>query len=395
MANVLIGVTGSIAGYKIIELAHILKKNGHDVKIILTKEAQKFVTKLSFAAFGVEVFSDENNLDDHKSIMQHIDLARWPDIIIIAPLSANTLSKISMGFADNLLTSTILATTKPVYLVPAMNMFMWQNPIIQNHTKNLRSYGYAFWGPDNGVQACGDIGNGRMIEPQEIYANIQHHLLIKTKIFQNKKVVITAGSTLEEIDPVRYISNHSSGKMGYAIARAFASLGADVTLISGNSNLSSPTSITNTIKVQSADDMLIASLTACDAADIFIGCAAVCDYKALKIEAQKIKKTNNEHLTIECTKNPDIIATIKNKYPELFVVGFAAETTNLIEYAKAKVKTKNLDLIIANDVSNSRVFGSDENKVIVIDKDLSIVKEIMGDKNIIAHDIAEIIFDYL
>ena len=386
MANILLGVTGSIAAYKIIELTHGLKKSGHQVKIILTKDALQFVTPLSFSAFNADVYIDEINPYLGGSVMQHINLARWPDIIVICPLSANTCSKIVAGFADNLLTSTILATTKPVYMVPAMNMYMWQNLIVRKNFAKLQQVGYTVWGPDSGLQACGDNGDGRMIEADEIAANITHALLCTAnKALINKKVVITAGATLEAIDPVRYLSNHSSGKMGYALARAFAAYGAEVILVSGNSNLAAPNSVTRLLRVSSCQEMLEASLNSCVNADIFIGCAAVSDYTIQNYSQHKIKKQSS--MQLELVKNPDIIANIKLKFPHLYVIGFAAETQKLHEYAKQKISTKNLDMIVANDVSGDLVFGKDANQVILIDKALNMTEALSGSKDYIAHEI--------
>ncbi len=385
MAKILIGITSSIAAYKTIELCHLLKKGGHSVKVILTKDANNFVTPISLASFDAEVFNGNKYTD--KDVLSHINLARWPDLILIAPLSANTLAKLAGGFADNLLTATILATLKPVYLVPAMNKNMWQNKITQFNIQKLQEYGYKFWGPASGLQACGDNGEGRMIEATEILENINHTLLCDQELFSGKNVVITAGATIEAIDPVRYLSNHSSGKMGYALARAFASHGANVYLISGTTNLDIPNNIKKFIPVTTALEMLNSCIDNITNADIFIGCAAVSDYKINNFTDQKIKKQDTHSLNL--VKNPDIIANVKEKNPQLFVVGFAAETQNIVEYAINKIKTKNLDLIVANDVSNNKVFGHDDNEVIIIDKSLNITITMRANKNIIAHQIIE------
>ncbi len=385
LAKILIGITGSIAAYKTIELCHLLKKEGHSVKVILTNDASNFITPISLASFDAEVFYGNEYTD--KDVLSHINLARWPDIIVIAPLSANTLAKLAGGFADNLLTSTILATLKPVYLVPAMNKNMWQNKITQFNIQKLHEFGYKFWGPDSGLQACGDIGEGRMISANEIMDNITHSILNKAQLLISKNIVITAGATIEAIDPVRYISNHSSGKMGYALARALSSHGANVCLISGVTDLNTPNNITKFVQVTTSNEMLDECLDNIKNADIFIGCAAVCDYKIQDYSHQKLKKQDNISLTL--TKNLDIITIIKEKKPQLFVVGFAAETDNVLEYAINKIKTKNLDLIIANDVSNNKVFGHDDNEVIIINKSLNVTTTMRANKNIIAHQIIE------
>ena len=383
LANILIGITGSIAAYKTIELCHLLKKSGHSVKVIITKDALNFITPISLASFDAEVFHGDEYTA--KDALTHINLARWPDLIIIAPLSANTLAKIAGGFADNLLTSTILATTKPVYLVPAMNKNMWQNKITQVNIKKLQYFGYQFWGPGSGLQACGDIGEGRMIEPSEIIQNITHSILCEKQLLLGKNVVITAGATIESIDPVRYITNHSSGKMGYAIARALAIHGANVCLISGATNLDIPNNITKFVGVKSSSEMLDACFDNINDADIFIGCAAICDYKVDYLSPQKLKK--QDKISLNFSKNPDIIGSIKEKNPDIFVVGFAAETENLHEFATNKIKTKNLDLIVANDVSNNKVFGHDNSEVIIIDKLFKVISTLKANKNIIAHEI--------
>ncbi len=385
MANILIGITGSIAAYKTIELCHLLKKSAHSVKVIITKDALNFVTPISLASFDAEVFHGDEYTA--KDALSHINLARWPDLIIIAPLSANTLAKIAGGFADNLLTSTILATLKPVVLVPAMNKHMWHNKITQSNIKKLQELGYKLWGPDSGLQACGDIGDGRMISPTEIMENITHTILCDTQLLIGKNVMITSGATMEAIDPVRYISNHSSGKMGYALARALACHGANVCLVSGITNLETPNNITKFIQVKSSNEMLNACLDNINNVDIFIGCAAVCDYMVDDYSLQKLKKQAT--LSLNLIKNPDIIATIKEKNPNLFVVGFAAETNNVLEYAVKKIKTKNLDLIVANNVSNNKVFGHEDNEVTIIDKALNITTTKRANKHVIAHQIIE------
>lgn len=387
MANILIGITGSIAAYKTIELCHLLKKLGHSVKVIITKDALNFVTPISIASFDAEVFYSNEYAD--KEALSHINLARWPDLIVIAPLSANTLAKVANGFADNLLTSTVLATLKPIFLVPAMNKNMWQNKITQFNIKKLKEFGYKFWGPDSGLQACGDLGDGRMISPSEIMENITHILLCEQQLLIGKNVVITAGATMESIDPVRYISNHSSGKMGYALARALSCHGANVCLVSGITNLVAPNNIVKFVQVKSSSEMLNACLENVNNIDIFIGCAAVCDYKVEDFSLQKLKK--QDKLNLSLTKNEDIIATIKERNPDIFVVGFAAETKNVLEYAINKIKTKNLDLIVANDVSNNKVFGKNDNEVIIIDKSLNVTKSPLTSKNIIAHQIIKLI----
>lgn len=388
MAKILIGITGSIAAYKILELTHMLSKLEHEVKIMLSQEALNFVTPTSFTALGAEVYSDTYN---STQVMQHINLAKWPDIIVIAPLSANTLSKIAAGIGDNLITSTLLASRAPTYLVPAMNVNMWQNSIIQDNISKLKLHNYKFWGPSSGIQACGDIGAGRMIEADEILNKITHSLLAQGKSFKGLTVVITLGATKEAIDPVRYISNYSSGRMGLALAHACASSGATVHLIAGIVDVKLPNTLDKIISVSSAEEMFEASLEAAKDADIFIACAAVADYKVANYSNEKIKKHNASNISLTLIKNPDIVARIKSEYPNLYVIGFAAETNSLIEYATSKLKSKGLDLIVANDVSNGRVFASENNEVIVIDKQLTQTLISQANKNIIAHKILEVV----
>mgnify|MGYP000125420127 CR=1 FL=1 len=390
MANILIGISGSIAAYKIIELTHKLKQDNHQVKIILTKDATMFITTQALTAFGAQVYGDDNN----SLVMEHIDLARWPDMVIIAPLSANTMAKLANGLADNLLTTTVLASRCPIYLAPAMNMHMWQNPITQNNIDKLKSYGFTFWGPDKGLQACGDNGEGRMLEPSEILANINHSILAHNKLFTGKNIVITAGATLEPIDSVRYLSNHSSGKMGYALARAFASNGAQVTLISAPTDLVRPNNITQMVDVTTTEDMLQRCLQASATADIFISCAAVSDYKIANYSTQKIKKSTAT-LNLELVQTPDIITQVKSRYPSLFVIGFAAETNDVIEYAKQKLVKKNLDMIIANDVSNGKIFNQPDTNIVIIDKTLAIIENFAGTKDAAAHKIVNIVHQQL
>lgn len=445
MAKILLGVTGSIAAYKSIELVHLLKKSGHVVKVVLTIDGQNFVTKTTLMALGADVYTDikSNQEISNKEIMQHINLAKWPDLVVIAPISANTISKIAYGLGDNLLTATILASNAPVYLVPAMNMYMWHNSIIQQNINKLKEHDYRFLGPDVGIQACGDEGEGRMLEAKEVATLITHAILAtnnndeetslnngsnKTDSFMPKnfvslmrnkynkscaglKVVITTGATIESIDPVRYISNHSSGKMGVALAYAFNSCGATVRLIAGVVDIELPNTLASVVRANSTEEMFLAVQEACKDADIFISCAAVTDYKATEYREQKIKKSainldddSSRNVTskdncsgdmmLNLTKTIDIVATIKKNQPNLFVAGFAAETDNLIEYAKAKLIEKKINMIIANDVSNNKVFGNDETEVIIIDKAFNSLPLKPNSKNVIAHEIRKIISQY-
>lgn len=396
MAKILLGMTGSIAAYKTLELIRILKKDGHDVKVILTSSALKFVTKTSILAFGCDAYTDEDCYFSPHDIMQHINLAKWPDLVIIVPLSANTISKISGGMANNLLTATILATTAKILLVPAMNMEMWNNSILQENVVKLKNHDYELLGPILGFQACGDNGLGRMLEPDEIFKYIIHYDLSRQLSndlnLENLNVVITLGRTVEDIDPVRFISNHSSGKMGLELAYALSVYGANVTIIAGNINVNLPNTI-KIIKVTTTDEMYDASSKLAANTDVFISCAAVVDYKIDNYHNNKIKKSTTTDLSLRLIKNIDIIKTLKENFPQLFVVGFAAETNNCLEYAKNKLITKNLDMVIANDVSNNQVFGSDTTKVVILTANNSSTITATEKKSIIAHYIIIAIFN--
>ncbi len=369
MAKILIGISGSIAAYKVIGLTHTLIKEGHEVKIILTANALNFVTKASFTAFGVQIYTDELSYNDTKEVMQHIILAKWPDIILVVPSGANVIAKIANGIADNLLTSTIIASTAPIFIIPAMNKYMWSNWAVQENVKKLIKNNVNFWGPSFGLQACGDDGLGRMLEIDEILSKINQYIELNQSALKGKKIVITAGATKEAIDPVRFISNNSSGKMGYAITQAGVNLGAEIVLISGVVTMNKISGI-KIINVETADEMLKASYEECIDANIFISCAAICDYKISNVSSQKIKKVDNvsNKIILELELVPDIIKSVKEKYPNIYAVGFAAETNNLLEYAKEKLIKKNLDLIIANDVSNGKVFNSDYSEAYILDK---------------------------
>jgi phosphopantothenoylcysteine decarboxylase/phosphopantothenate--cysteine ligase len=365
--KVIIGITGGISAYKIPNLIRLLKKEEADVHVIMTKNAEEFVTKTT-----LQTLSQNNVLTDtftNSSSVQHIDIIKNADLLIIAPATANTIAKINAGICDNLLTTTTLAASCPIFLVPAMNKNMWLNPITQENVKRLSSLGFNFIGPASGFQACGDEGIGRMVEIEDILTEI-NKFFNQSNILNGHKVVITAGPTVEPLDPVRYISNRSSGKMGYSLARVASKLGANVTLISGPTNLSNPEN-TKVIRIDTAQKMLDECEKNIDDCTLFIACAAVADFRAVKIEENKIKKKDDcNEMTINLTKNPDILKTISNskKRPKI-VVGFAAETTNIEEYAIKKLKSKNCDYIVANNVSKNAIgFNSDDNEVVIYSK---------------------------
>lgn len=363
--KILLAITGSIAAYKSLELIRELQRQQAKVKVVLTLSATAFITPLSVQALTGEPPFLHCIDADQEAAMGHIELARWADLFLIAPASANTLAKLAHGLADDLLTTLYLATHAPVFIAPAMNTHMWQHAATQENCQHLSQRdNVRFLGPEQGVQACGDVGPGRLIEPLSLISALAEYF---QPVYSQQHVVITAGPTQEPIDPVRYLSNHSSGKMGYALAHAASQMGMRVTLISGPTTLQPPP-VVRTIKVTTAKEMLDAVLAQIDDCDIFIGCAAVADYAPKLISQQKIKKDTSS-LTLELIQNPDILHTIAHhaKRPAL-VVGFAAETTNLLEHAGQKLKAKNLDMIIANDVSDDQVFGQDENQVAILFK---------------------------
>ena len=361
--RILLGVTGGIAAYKSAELIRRLQDAGAEVRVILTAGGAQFITPLTLQALSGNPVHQDLLDPEAEAAMGHIELARWTDLLLIAPASADFIARLTLGRADDLLSTTCLATTAPIAIAPAMNQAMWRSESTQKNLSDLVQRKINIFGPSEGIQACGDVGPGRMLEACEL-AKLSANLF-QTGQLSGKKVVITAGPTREAIDPVRYISNHSSGKMGFALAEAACEAGARVTLISGPVHLATPERITR-IDVVSANDMYTASMEQGKNADIFIATAAVADYRPSKPELEKIKKSD-DFVAIHLTKNPDIVAKIAQLKPKPFTVGFAAETHNLIEHAEKKITTKNLDMIIANDVSRKDIgFNSDDNAVTAI-----------------------------
>lgn len=409
MTNIVLAITGGIAAYKSAVFARLLIKSGFDVRVIMTQGAQAFITPLTLQALTGNPVHLSLLDEAAEAGMGHIELAKWADLVIIAPASANTIARLTMGMADDLLATVCLATTAPVLIAPAMNQQMWSHPAVSLNVQTLTDLNYHIIPPESGIQACGDVGAGRLPEPESLLAQTQLFIAQSStpQSLAEKHVVITAGPTVEAIDPVRYLSNHSSGKMGFALAKACVAAGAEVTLIVGGKVLlPTPIGVTR-IDVLSADDMLNAA-TACvagthpaliandddhdhvhhhhhhehhhddcgcdhdhdfaadqfsqnKAADIFIATAAVADYRTRDAAPQKIKKTQDT-MTLELVKNPDILATISNANPDLFVVGFAAETQDVEHYAKKKLIDKDLDMIACNDVSRADIgFASDNN----------------------------------
>lgn len=359
--RILVGITGGIAAYKTIELIRHFKKANADVRVVLTPAAEAFVTPLTLQAISANAVSTSLLDPQAELAMGHIELAKWADLVVIAPASADFIARLRAGMANDLLSTLCLATASPILLAPAMNQQMFKQAITQENLAVLANRGVQMIGPNSGFQACGDVGAGRMSEPSELFQAVCDHFN-HIQDLKDISVTITAGPTREAIDPVRYISNHSSGKMGFAIAKAFAKRGATVNLIAGPVNLATPANVTR-IDVESAVEMEQQAVKFAQKSAIFIGCAAVADYRMAEVSTQKIKKTaDNNELMLKLVKNPDIIANVANLTENRpFTVGFAAETQDVASYAKDKLKRKNLDLICANDVSGGQVFGQDQN----------------------------------
>jgi len=384
--NILLCVTGGIAAYKAAEIIRLFKKDGADVRVIMTESAKEFITPLTLQAVSGNEIHDSLLDLKAESAMGHIELAKWADIILIAPCTAESMAKIVHGRADDLMGAVILASKASIYIAPAMNTTMWLDKGTQANYQTLLSRGINFIGPDEGEQACGDIGPGRLVEPDKIINLIKSHL--NKGPLSGKTVTITAGPTREQIDPVRYISNNSSGKMGYALAEAAVQEGAIVNLVSGPVVLAADKSI-NLFKINSASEMLEAVNTCMKSSDIFISCAAVADYKPSNYSDTKIKKENLDNLEINLEKNHDILSEVAEQFSSAYIVGFAAETSDVNSNAKKKLDSKNLNMIISNDVSDTSIgFDSDENEVHVItsnetifikkDKKIRIAREILN-----------------
>jgi len=363
--NLLLGVSGGIAAYKTPDLVRRLSERGFKVRVVMTPAAKQFVTPMALQAVTGEPVAMDLFDSEAEAGMGHIELARWAEVILIAPATANTLAKIVHGVADNLLLNVLLASKAPLVVAPAMNEKMWQAPATQRNLQALGERGIRVLGPASGEQACGDVGEGRMLEPLDIAQAMQAQWL-QARRLKNTKVVITAGPTVEPIDPVRYISNYSSGKMGYALAEAARELGADVHLVSGPVRLNPPGNVHHH-PVQTAQQMFDKVKALLADCDVFIGCAAVADYRPQQVAAQKIKKSDEE-MIIRLIPNPDILAWVARQSPKPLVVGFAAESEHVKAHAQAKLERKKLDLICANDISQPDIgFNSEQNKLILID----------------------------
>jgi phosphopantothenoylcysteine decarboxylase/phosphopantothenate--cysteine ligase len=364
--KVLLGIGGGIAAYKSADLIRRLKERGADVRVIMTQSAMEFITPLTIQALSGNPVASDLLDPAAEAAMGHIELARWADVVLLAPATANLIARINAGMANDLLTTTCLATSAPVIVCPAMNQQMYQNITTQENLANLARKGLIIWQPASGNQACGEVGPGRMQEPTAMAEQLVQFFGPKSLCSHN--VLITAGPTREAIDPVRYISNHSSGKMGYALAQAAAEMGAKVTLVSGPVNLATPPGVTR-IDVDSAQQMLEAVMGQVEQHDIFIGCAAVADYRIAAVADQKIKKSA-EQMQLALVRNPDILAAVAQHAIRPFTVGFAAETNDVEQYARGKLQRKKLDMIAANDVSIQGLgFNADSNALQVFWQD--------------------------
>ncbi len=385
--KILLGISGGIAAYKTPELVRRLKERGANVRVVMTDGAKAFITPLTLQAVSGNHVSDSLLDSQAELAMGHIELAKWADLIIIAPATADIIARIAAGMANDLLSTLCLATNAPIALAPAMNQQMWHAPATKANISKLTRWGFNIWGPGAGEQACGDVGLGRMLEVNELVELSSD--FFADKYLQGQHWVITAGPTREAIDPVRYISNHSSGKMGYAIAHAALRAGARVTLISGPVNIKAPIGC-QLIEIISANEMHQQALNQASDCTTFIACAAVADYRVADVSAEKIKKTNDK-MQLALVKNHDIVADVAQLAGKPFIVGFAAETQNVEHYARGKLVRKNLDLIAANDVAKSgQGFNSDDNALTVfsaIDK----IEIPLANKHIVAEKLVSLI----
>lgn len=368
--RILLGITGGIAAYKSAELVRFLRKAGAEVHVVMTPAACEFITPLTLQALSGNPVHTTMLDPKAEAGMGHIELAKWADAVLIAPASADFMARLAAGMGNDLLATLCLVTRAPIYLAPAMNQGMWLDSATQKNCEVLKERGFTLFGPDEGYQACGDVGPGRMLDPEVLMQHLAQ--CFESGLLAGKRVVITAGPTREAIDPVRYISNHSSGKMGFALAAAAVEAGASVTVIAGPVHLPTPDRVQR-MDVVTAREMHALALEQSDHCDLFIGCAAVADYRPETVAAAKLKKDPSQPdqtVEIKLVRNPDVVASVAAKAARPFVVGFAAETHGVISYAQDKLKRKNLDLIVANDVGDTSIgFNSDDNMVTVIGPD--------------------------
>ena len=385
MKNILLGVTGGIAAYKSANIVSMLKKKGYNVKVIMSENATKIITPLTLETLSKErVYVDMWDKTPHFEV-EHISLAEWADVVLIAPATYNIVGKVANGIADDMLSTVISATIKPVFFALAMNVNMYNNPILKENINKLKKYGYRFIDSDEGFLACNVNAKGRLKDEKEIVKIIEDYLQEEEldRILAGKTVLITAGRTEEAIDPVRYISNRSSGQMGYSLAIAARKLGAEVILVSGPTELSQPEGLKKFIKVRSAQEMYEATIKEFSQVDIAIACAAVADYKPKNYSTEKIKKKDGD-MTIVLDRNPDILFEMGKLKDKQFLVGFAAETENIIENAIGKLKRKNLDMIVANNASNMQ---KTTNQIRIIKSENSIKEIPEKEKSQLAFDI--------
>lgn len=369
--KIVLGVTGGIAAYKAPGICSLLRKRGAKVKVVMTKAATEFISPLTFRTMTDNlVYTDMFNDNPVVAEVDHIELAKWADIIVLAPASGNTIAKIAYGIADNLLTSMMLAYRCPVIIVPAMNTFMLNNPASRQNLQTLRNRGMVVLGTHTDLLACNDVGDGKMLEPHEIVDEIDTAL--RKKDLAGKKFLISAGPTIEAIDPVRYLTNHSSGKMGYELAREAYKRGAEVTLISGPTSLEPP-KVSKLINIKSTQDLFHSVEKNFDQTDVLIMAAAPADFRPKDRSLQKIKKTDKDQMILDLVPNPDIIKTMGQKKKGQILVGFAAESENELVYGQKKIQAKNLDMIVINNITAKDAgFKTDTNKVFIVDKNLKV-----------------------
>ena len=389
--NILLGISGGIAAYKCAELTRRLKDQGAVVRIVMTRSAKSFITPLTMQAVSGFAVADDLLDENAEAGMGHIELAKWADLILLAPATANLIARLRAGLADELLSTLCLASPSPIAVSPAMNMQMYQAQATQDNLAVLATREFLIWGPGEGLQACGDIGPGRMLEVDDLVSRVVDFFQNQEQLFAGINITITAGPTQEALDPVRYISNHSSGKMGFALAEMAQKMGANVSLITGPVSLATPAGVNRT-DIKSAEQMFQVSKECLSNCDIFIGCAAVADYRPETIAQQKMKKQLGvDDFTIKLVKNPDIIAHIANVENPPFCVGFAAETNGLEAYALDKLKHKNLQLIAANDVAKAgQGFNSEKNALTVFSASQTFAIT-LADKKAVAFQLLEII----
>jgi phosphopantothenoylcysteine decarboxylase / phosphopantothenate---cysteine ligase len=392
--NILLCVTGGIAAYKAAALTSQLTQRGANVKVIMSEGACQFITPLTFQALSrnevyVDTFAEKN-----PAVIAHIDLADWADLVLVAPATANTIGKLANGIADNMITTTLLATKAPVWIAPAMNVHMYEHPAVQANIETLYRFGYRFIEPSEGYLACGYVGKGRLEEPEKIIKNIENYFSSADPLLKGKKVLVTAGPTREKLDPVRFFSNRSTGKMGYAIAEAAARFGAEVTLISGPTELEAPANV-KTIRVESAQDMYEAVMERFPDVDIVIKSAAVADYRPKHVFAKKIKKQPGDYI-VEMERTIDILKTLGERKTSQILVGFAAETDHVEEYARQKLESKRLDMVVANNVTQEGAgFAGDTNVVTIFKRDGSVRSLPLMSKKQVAEEILKEIHQYI